>query len=168
MHQVSKILFCHETLHVSWQIKILDTGCTLLVIYTKIITMHGHLNVRYHSVGRVPGFALSSFWQQQYANDDVRIIQIGGKYDTKTEFPPQRKQNPSPLQWPNYQCCLGKSHTLIKRLCRCIQIHSVGKEFMKVKVNGTYNYFFVYFWTQNKAIHISVSVSKNILWNWGK
>ena len=34
------------SLHVSWQNKILDTWCILLVIYTKIITMHGHLNVK--------------------------------------------------------------------------------------------------------------------------
>jgi hypothetical protein len=47
LHQVSKILFCNETLHVSWQNKILDTLCILLVIYTKIITMHGHLNIKY-------------------------------------------------------------------------------------------------------------------------
>jgi hypothetical protein len=46
MHEVSKILFCHETLHVSWQNKILDTWYILLVIYTKIITIHGHLNVK--------------------------------------------------------------------------------------------------------------------------
>jgi hypothetical protein len=33
-----------ETCSVSWQNKILDTWCILLLIYTKIITMHGHLN----------------------------------------------------------------------------------------------------------------------------
>ena len=82
MHQVSKILFCHETLHVSaiyyahhqelsavhvaidmfhagymataYESHVgtpfqpdLDTWCTLLVVYTKIITMHGHLNIKY-------------------------------------------------------------------------------------------------------------------------
>ena len=36
-----------ETFRVSWQNKILDTWCILLVIYTKIITMHGHLNIKY-------------------------------------------------------------------------------------------------------------------------
>jgi hypothetical protein len=87
MHQISNILFCHETLHVSvsnltllgsgyitcmkhtncyetadnswwwapkmpetcrfsWQNKILDTWCIFLVIYTKIITIHGHLYVK--------------------------------------------------------------------------------------------------------------------------
>jgi hypothetical protein len=34
-----------ETCRVSWQNKILDTWCILLVIYMKIITMHGHLNI---------------------------------------------------------------------------------------------------------------------------
>jgi hypothetical protein len=29
------------------KIKILDTWCILLVIYMKIITMHGHLNIKY-------------------------------------------------------------------------------------------------------------------------
>ena len=36
-----------ETCRVSWQNIILDTWCILLVIYTKIITMHGHLNIKY-------------------------------------------------------------------------------------------------------------------------
>ena len=36
-----------ETCIVSWQNKILDTWCNLLVIFTKIITMHGHLNITY-------------------------------------------------------------------------------------------------------------------------
>jgi hypothetical protein len=35
-----------ETCRGTWQNKILDTWCTLLVIYTKIITMHGHLNIK--------------------------------------------------------------------------------------------------------------------------
>ena len=30
---------------ISWQNKILDTWCILWVIYTKRITMHGHLNI---------------------------------------------------------------------------------------------------------------------------
>jgi hypothetical protein len=36
-----------ETCRVSWQNKILDAWCILLVMYTKIITMHGHLNIKY-------------------------------------------------------------------------------------------------------------------------
>ena len=36
-----------ETCRVSWQNKILDTWCILLVIYTKIITIHGHLNIKH-------------------------------------------------------------------------------------------------------------------------
>ena len=32
--------------HVEFRDKILDTWCILLVIYTKIITMHGHLNIK--------------------------------------------------------------------------------------------------------------------------
>ena len=36
-----------ETCRVSWQNKILDTWFILLVIYTRIITMHGHLNIKY-------------------------------------------------------------------------------------------------------------------------
>jgi hypothetical protein len=37
---------CPETCRVSWQNKLLDTWCILLVIYTKIITMDGHLNIK--------------------------------------------------------------------------------------------------------------------------
>ena len=35
-----------EICRVSWRNNILDTWCILLVIYTKIITMHGHLNIK--------------------------------------------------------------------------------------------------------------------------
>ena len=45
-----------ETCRVSWQSKILDTWCIFLIVYTKIITKHGHLNIKYGL------FLLWTFW----------------------------------------------------------------------------------------------------------
>jgi hypothetical protein len=47
---------CPKHVEFHEKIKILDTLCILLVICTKIITMHGHLNIQY---GRVTFKVLS-------------------------------------------------------------------------------------------------------------
>jgi hypothetical protein len=61
------------------KIKILDTRCILLVIYTKIITMHGHLNIKYSKTLRhVQIFYLKSRGIGQFEN--------GGAMEKKKNF----------------------------------------------------------------------------------
>ena len=64
-----------ETCRVSWQNKILDTWCILLVIYTKIITVHRHLNIKYsYSIDIVLTF-LPSIWSEGIVNHSGQALE---------------------------------------------------------------------------------------------
>jgi hypothetical protein len=89
-----------ETCRVSWQNKILDTWCILLDIYTKIITMHSHLNIKYSNILKPSHSSYLSAYEDGTECSETSAYKI----QTPGNCPEESKQQTSDVPYGQLPC----------------------------------------------------------------